>query len=33
VLVPENREDEPHYMNGAEWAIEGRVLWWFSKGP
>lgn len=33
VLVPENREDEPHYMNGDEWVIEGRVLWWFSKGP
>jgi transcriptional regulator with XRE-family HTH domain len=33
VLVPENKEDQPHYMNGADWHIEGRVMWWFSKGP
>ena len=33
VLVPENKEDQPFYMNDDEWKIEGRVLWWFSKGP
>lgn len=33
VLVPENKEDTPHYMNGDEWKTDGRVLWWFSKGP
>jgi SOS-response transcriptional repressor LexA len=33
VLVPENKEDTPHYMNGDEWKINGRVLWWFSQGP
>ena len=33
VLVPENKDEQPFYMNGDEWKIEGRVLWWFSKGP
>jgi transcriptional regulator with XRE-family HTH domain len=33
VLVPENKDEQPYYMNGDEWKIEGRVLWWFSKGP
>lgn len=34
VLVPENKSDVPHYMQpGDEWKLEGRVLWWFSKGP
>jgi transcriptional regulator with XRE-family HTH domain len=33
VLVPENRDDAPFYMEGDEWKVEGRILWWFSKGP
>ncbi len=34
VLVPENKDDVPHYMHaGDEWTMEGRVMWWFSKGP
>lgn len=33
VLVPENKDDQPYYMNGDDWKIEGHVLWWFSKGP
>ncbi len=34
VLVPENKDDVPHYMSeGDDWKVEGRVLWWFSKGP
>jgi transcriptional regulator with XRE-family HTH domain len=33
VLVPENKDDPPYYLNGDDWKIEGRVLWWFSKGP
>jgi SOS-response transcriptional repressor LexA len=33
VLVPENKEDQPFYIDGDDWKIEGKVLWWFSKGP
>jgi len=33
VLVPENKDETPYYMNGDDWKVEGRVLWWFSKGP
>ena len=33
VLVPENKEDAPFYINNDDWKIEGRVMWWFSKGP
>jgi SOS-response transcriptional repressor LexA len=32
VLVPENKDDVPHYMHpGDDWKFEGRVLWWFTK--
>jgi SOS-response transcriptional repressor LexA len=33
VLVPENKDDQPFYIEGDDWKIEGRVMWWFSKGP
>lgn len=33
LLVPENKDDQPHYINNGDWKIIGRILWWFSKGP
>lgn len=33
VLVPENKEHPPTYIQNGDWTIVGRVLWWFSKAP
>lgn len=30
VLVPENRDVPPTYIQNADWKIVGRVLWWFA---
>ena len=33
VLVPENKDHPPTYIQNGDWTIVGRVLWWFSKAP
>lgn len=33
VLVPENKDYPPTYIQNGDWSIVGRMLWWFSKAP
>lgn len=30
VLVPENRDYPPTYIQNDDWQISGKILWWFS---
>jgi transcriptional regulator with XRE-family HTH domain len=31
VLVPENKDYPPTYIQNSDWKIIGRVLWWFTQ--
>jgi SOS-response transcriptional repressor LexA len=33
MLVPENREHSPTYVEEGDWTIVGKVLWWLAKAP
>jgi phage repressor protein C with HTH and peptisase S24 domain len=33
VLVPENRNHPPTYIQNNDWTIGGKILWWFSTAP
>jgi hypothetical protein len=33
VLVPENKDHPPTYIQNSDWKIIGRVLWWLSQAP
>jgi SOS-response transcriptional repressor LexA/DNA-binding XRE family transcriptional regulator len=33
MLVPENKDFPPYYIENGDWKIMGKVLWWLSKAP
>jgi transcriptional regulator with XRE-family HTH domain len=33
MLVPENKEHPPTYIENDDWKIAGKVVWWLSKAP
>jgi SOS-response transcriptional repressor LexA len=33
MLVPENKDYPPTYIQDGDWKIVGKVLWWLSKAP
>lgn len=33
MLVPENRDFPPTYIQNDDWKIGGKILWWFSTAP
>jgi transcriptional regulator with XRE-family HTH domain len=33
MLVPENKDHPPIYIENGDWKIVGKVLWWLSKAP